>query len=353
MYYWATRGGQSDVLKVKDLERAKKNGPPSRVAVVELGNIETVHEPKPIQAVGALCMDRVAVLWSDPTAHTLSEVKERMPSSRIQAFARNRAVRNGGPLGLAVKSEATTVSAGGRRVYYGWRDPVYIHPTPPLLLIIGKTLHGQDFRPSSLKSFVLPGVSGVGFFHHLWFGPVVGFRKTISYPSRLETPYTMGGRCGNSTHTHTHTYARSRLCLPLPLRLLLIVVRLLTHKSWYMDCEGIPAMDCEGLPVRRARTPLVFWLIAFSPDATPASVIRVEKPYLDAKLHDAHISPAVYMHGSSVGLYGACGTFGHLACQLSPEISRRQGDCLRQWKSALGPGSQRVPMTSSSRSAHS
>ncbi|KAJ7454624.1 hypothetical protein B0H11DRAFT_1926449 [Mycena galericulata] len=102
--------------------KGEKNGPPSRVAVVELGNIETVHEPKPIQAVGALCMDRVAVLWSDPTAHTLREVKERMPSSRIQAFARNRAVRNGGPLGLAVKSEATTVSAGGRRTEANYQD---------------------------------------------------------------------------------------------------------------------------------------------------------------------------------------------------------------------------------------
>ncbi|KAJ7511457.1 hypothetical protein B0H11DRAFT_1899913 [Mycena galericulata] len=67
-------------VRVRSSKGRKKNGPPSRVAVVELGNIETVHEPKPIQAVGALCMDRVAVLWSDPTAHTLREVKERMPS---------------------------------------------------------------------------------------------------------------------------------------------------------------------------------------------------------------------------------------------------------------------------------
>ncbi|KAJ7127529.1 hypothetical protein C8R43DRAFT_957739 [Mycena crocata] len=62
-------------------KRAKKNGLPSRVAVVGLGNIETVHEPKPIQAAGALCMDRVAVLWSDPTAHRPREVKGPMPSS--------------------------------------------------------------------------------------------------------------------------------------------------------------------------------------------------------------------------------------------------------------------------------
>ncbi|KAJ7511441.1 hypothetical protein B0H11DRAFT_1899897 [Mycena galericulata] len=72
--------GRQEWLGLGPRKGEKKNGPPSRVAVVELGNIETVHEPKPIQAVGALCMDRVAVLWSDPTAHTLREVKERMPS---------------------------------------------------------------------------------------------------------------------------------------------------------------------------------------------------------------------------------------------------------------------------------
>jgi hypothetical protein len=49
--------------------RVEKNGPPGRVAVAELENIETMHEPKPIQAAGALCMDKVAVLWSVPTAH--------------------------------------------------------------------------------------------------------------------------------------------------------------------------------------------------------------------------------------------------------------------------------------------
>lgn len=58
----------------------RKNGLPSRVAVVRLENIETMHEPKPIQAVGSLCMDRVAVLWSDPTAHRPREVKGPMPS---------------------------------------------------------------------------------------------------------------------------------------------------------------------------------------------------------------------------------------------------------------------------------
>ncbi|KAJ7116245.1 hypothetical protein C8R43DRAFT_960914 [Mycena crocata] len=73
----------------------KKNGLPSRVAVVGLENIETVHEPKPIQAAGALCMDRVAVLWSDPTAHRPREVKGPMPSSHkglIPKRARHTAV---------------------------------------------------------------------------------------------------------------------------------------------------------------------------------------------------------------------------------------------------------------------
>ncbi|KAJ7921512.1 hypothetical protein B0H13DRAFT_2267823 [Mycena leptocephala] len=49
--------------------KERKKGPPSRVAVVEQENIGTVHAPKHIQAAGALCMDRVAVLWSVPTAH--------------------------------------------------------------------------------------------------------------------------------------------------------------------------------------------------------------------------------------------------------------------------------------------
>ncbi|KAJ7358099.1 hypothetical protein DFH08DRAFT_801948 [Mycena albidolilacea] len=62
----------------------KKNGPPSRVAVVEQENIETVHAPKHIQAAGALCMDRVAVLWSVPTAHRPREVKGPVPSSHLQ-----------------------------------------------------------------------------------------------------------------------------------------------------------------------------------------------------------------------------------------------------------------------------
>ncbi|KAJ6631316.1 hypothetical protein B0H10DRAFT_2298906 [Mycena sp. CBHHK59/15] len=64
-------------------DRKKKSGLPSRVAVVGLENIETVHEPKPIQAIGALCMDRVAVLWSIPMAHRPRDLKGPMPSSFV------------------------------------------------------------------------------------------------------------------------------------------------------------------------------------------------------------------------------------------------------------------------------
>jgi hypothetical protein len=64
------------VRKSKD----RKKGPPSRVAVVGQENIGTVHAPKHIQAAGALCMDRVAVLWSVPTAHRPREVKGPVPS---------------------------------------------------------------------------------------------------------------------------------------------------------------------------------------------------------------------------------------------------------------------------------
>ncbi|KAJ7467512.1 hypothetical protein FB451DRAFT_1177891 [Mycena latifolia] len=62
----------------------EKKGPLSRVAVGGLENIETVHEPKPIQAAGALCMDRVAVLWSVPAAHRPRQVKGPMPSSDLR-----------------------------------------------------------------------------------------------------------------------------------------------------------------------------------------------------------------------------------------------------------------------------
>jgi hypothetical protein len=47
----------------------KKGAHPARVAEAGRENIETVHEPKPIQAVITLCMDKVAVLWRVPTAH--------------------------------------------------------------------------------------------------------------------------------------------------------------------------------------------------------------------------------------------------------------------------------------------
>jgi hypothetical protein len=50
--------------------------------VAEAGqeNIETVHEPKPIQAAITLCMDKVAVLWRVPTAHKPGYVKGLVPS---------------------------------------------------------------------------------------------------------------------------------------------------------------------------------------------------------------------------------------------------------------------------------
>jgi hypothetical protein len=34
-----------------------------------------VHEPEPIQTIGTLCMDRVAVLWKVPMAHKLRYMK--------------------------------------------------------------------------------------------------------------------------------------------------------------------------------------------------------------------------------------------------------------------------------------
>jgi len=40
----------------------KKTACPARVAVAGQENIETVHEPEPIQTVVTLCMDKVAVL---------------------------------------------------------------------------------------------------------------------------------------------------------------------------------------------------------------------------------------------------------------------------------------------------
>ena len=43
-------------------------------------NIETVHEPKPIQAVATPCMDKVAVLWRVSTAHKSGYMKGLVPS---------------------------------------------------------------------------------------------------------------------------------------------------------------------------------------------------------------------------------------------------------------------------------
>jgi hypothetical protein len=62
------------------IEEKKRVACSARVAEAGLGNIETVHEPKPIQATGTLCMDRVAVLWKIPMAHKLRYVKELVPS---------------------------------------------------------------------------------------------------------------------------------------------------------------------------------------------------------------------------------------------------------------------------------
>jgi len=49
-------------VRVRTVEVRKKMACPARVAVAGQENIETVHEPEPIQTVDTLCMDRVAVL---------------------------------------------------------------------------------------------------------------------------------------------------------------------------------------------------------------------------------------------------------------------------------------------------
>jgi hypothetical protein len=49
-------------VRVRNTLRPKKTACPARVAVAGLENIETVHEPEPIQAMITLCMDKVAVL---------------------------------------------------------------------------------------------------------------------------------------------------------------------------------------------------------------------------------------------------------------------------------------------------
>ena len=57
------------MVRVRTVKSRKKKARPARVAEAGQGNIETVHEPEPIQATGTLCMDRVAVLWRIPMAH--------------------------------------------------------------------------------------------------------------------------------------------------------------------------------------------------------------------------------------------------------------------------------------------
>jgi hypothetical protein len=67
-------------LGLGQIKIEKKVACPARVAEAGLENIETVHEPEPIQTIGTLCMDRVAVLWKVPMAHKLRYMKELVPS---------------------------------------------------------------------------------------------------------------------------------------------------------------------------------------------------------------------------------------------------------------------------------
>ena len=65
-------------LAVQNVE--KKMARSARVAEAGQENIETVHEPKPIQATDTPCMDRVAVLWRISMAHKPRYLKGPMPS---------------------------------------------------------------------------------------------------------------------------------------------------------------------------------------------------------------------------------------------------------------------------------
>ena len=67
-------------VRVRTNKRQKINGLLSPRAEAGQENIETVHEPKPIQTAGSPCMDRVAVLWEAPTAHRPRYVKGPVPS---------------------------------------------------------------------------------------------------------------------------------------------------------------------------------------------------------------------------------------------------------------------------------
>ncbi|KAL4265579.1 hypothetical protein AB1N83_000227 [Pleurotus pulmonarius] len=62
---------------------------PARVADVGQENIETVHEPKRIQAVDIPCMDRVAVLWRISTARKPSLVLDEHAEWRTPVFFLN------------------------------------------------------------------------------------------------------------------------------------------------------------------------------------------------------------------------------------------------------------------------
>jgi hypothetical protein len=56
-------------VRVKRKQKRKKMACPARVAEAGQENIETMHEPKPIQATDIPCMDKVAVLWGIPMTH--------------------------------------------------------------------------------------------------------------------------------------------------------------------------------------------------------------------------------------------------------------------------------------------
>ncbi len=60
--------------------RDKNKGLPSPRAEAGQENIETVHNPEAIQTASSLWMDKVAVLWRDPTAHRPQDVKGLVPS---------------------------------------------------------------------------------------------------------------------------------------------------------------------------------------------------------------------------------------------------------------------------------
>ncbi|KAJ3757527.1 hypothetical protein EV360DRAFT_71070 [Lentinula raphanica] len=73
--------GENRWLGLEQLSHEKKGAHPARVADVGQENIETVHEPEPIQATDFLCKDKVAVLWRNSAAHKPGYMKGLVPSS--------------------------------------------------------------------------------------------------------------------------------------------------------------------------------------------------------------------------------------------------------------------------------